>query len=155
MSKFIVITKKQIILTLALTLVAAAAWVYYAVNDAEGADQPVLSNQESKSKERVVHMVAGEFSSTTVDGQKLEAYLWHPGVIPVKKGEQIKLVIRGINGESHPFVIEGTDIKGEVKKGKETVVNFSAKEEGVYRLICLAHAEASTNGPMIAYIVVD
>lgn len=152
MSKFIVITRKQIMLVLAVAVAAMAAWVYFASSGAEGVDQPVVS---SAAKERVIHLVAGEFSATTEDGRKLEAYRWDPGTILVKKGEQVKLSIRGINGHNHPFIIEGTDIKGEVKQGKETVVNFTAKEEGVYRLICLAHPDASTNGPMIAYIIVD
>lgn len=104
---------------------------------------------------RVVHLVTGEFKSTTADGKTIEAYRFDPGTIFAEKGEVLKLVLYGVNGESHPFYIEGTDIKGEVKKGKETVVTFPAMKEGVYRLICLTHPDAAHNGPMIGYIVVD
>lgn len=105
--------------------------------------------------ERLIHLVTGEFKTTAEGGKTIEAYRWDPGTIFVEKGERIKLIIYGVNGESHPFIIEGTDIKGEVKKGKETVVRFQAEKEGVYRLICLTHPDKDHSGPMIAYIVVD
>lgn len=105
--------------------------------------------------ERVIHMVTGEFKSTTAEGQTLESYRWDPGTIFIEKGERIKLVLYGVNGESHPFYIEGTDIRGEVKKGKETVVHFQSEKEGTYRLICLTHPDKDHNGPMIGYLVVD
>jgi len=105
--------------------------------------------------ERVVHMVTGEFSATLEDGRKIEAYRWDPGTVVVKKGELVKLVIRGVNGAQHPFVIEGLNVRGVVTKGRETTVTFRAAREGIYRLICTAHPDAAHNGPMIAYIVVE
>lgn len=104
---------------------------------------------------REIHMVTGEFKSTTEDGKEIEAYRWDPGTIFVEKGEKVRLIIRGINGKEHPFIIEGTDIKGVVKKGEDTVVPLQFEKEGTYRLICLTHPTAENNGPMIAYIVVD
>jgi len=109
---------------------------------------------------RTIDMVAGEFSSTQ-DGKGLEAYIWHPGTVYVKKGETVTLRIRGINGTSHPFVLEGisrpdgADVKGIVKKGMTTTVTFTPQKEGTYRLICREHIDAAHHGPMIAYIVVD
>nr|WP_233531483.1 cupredoxin domain-containing protein [Paenibacillus alkalitolerans] len=105
--------------------------------------------------ERVIHMVTGEFKTITKDGEELEAYRWDPGTVFVNKGENVKLVLLGVNGENHPFVIEGLNIQGSVTKGKETIVNFHASKEGIFRIICLAHPDASNNGPMIGYIVVD
>jgi heme/copper-type cytochrome/quinol oxidase subunit 2 len=107
------------------------------------------------AKKFAINMVTGEFKSTSDDGKEIEAYRWDPGTIYVPKDEPIKLSIYGVNGKEHPFYIEGTNIKGTVKKGKETVLNLRIKKEGVYRLICTAHHDIKHNGPMIAYIVVD
>jgi plastocyanin len=103
----------------------------------------------------VINMVTGEFKSETEDGKEIEAYRWDPGTIYVPKGKNITLSIYGVNGKEHPFIIEGTDIKGTVKKGEETLIPLRFDEEGTYRLICLTHQDISHNGPMIAYIVVD
>lgn len=115
----------------------------------------IVSTAAEPTAERTIHMVAGEFKSTTADGKTIEAYRWDPGTIVVQKGERIKLSIYGVNGQSHPFLIEGLNISGEVKKGKETVVHFTADQEGTYRLICLTHTDIAHSGPMIGYIVVD
>ncbi len=104
---------------------------------------------------RKIHLVTGEFESKTVDGQELESYRWDPGTIFVNAGEKIKLSILGINGREHPFMIEGTNVKGTVKQGEETIISLQFENEGIYRLICLTHPDKSHNGPMIAYIVVD
>ena len=89
------------------------------------------------------------------NGKEMEAYRWDPGTIFLEKGEKVRLSINGINGEEHPFNIEGTKIKGMVKKGEETVVPLQFDKEGTYRLICDVHSDRKHNGPMIAYIVVD
>lgn len=114
---------------------------------------PAIGGQNEQIRE--IHMVTGEFKSTTDDGKEIEAYRWDPGTIFIEKGEKVHLKILGINGKEHPFIIEGTDIKGVVKKGEETVVPIQFDKEGTYRLICLTHPSAEHNGPMIAYIVVD
>jgi heme/copper-type cytochrome/quinol oxidase subunit 2 len=107
------------------------------------------------SKKFAINMVTGEFKTTRDDGKRIEAYRWDPGTIYLPKGESVTLSIYGVNGKEHPFYIEGTDIKGTVKKGKETVLNLRFKKEGVYRIICTAHHNIKNNGPMIAYLVVD
>lgn len=148
MFRSIVLNKKKRILLLALvalTIVCSLVLIY----------RPnALSTGATTNQIRTIHMVTGEFK-TTVDGKEIEAYVWHPGTISVNKGETVHLVIRGVNGESHPFFIEGTDIKGEVLKDRETRVTFKADKEGTYRLICLTHPDKDHEGPMIAYIVVD
>lgn len=115
----------------------------------------IVPTMAEPAAERTIHMVVGEFKSTTKDGKTIESYRWDPGTIPIQKGERIKLSIYGVNGESHPFLIEGLNISGEVKKGKETVVHFTAEQEGTYRIICMSHADIAHNGPMIGYLVVD
>ncbi|ALC90258.1 hypothetical protein AM500_11035 [Bacillus sp. FJAT-18017] len=135
------------ILVVGLALVSAASWWLLKSGDA------VVINQQTEIRE--IHMVTGEFSTTLKNGKKIEAYRWDPGTIFMEKGEKVRLVIYGVNGEEHPFHIENTDIKGTVKKGAETVVDLSLAKEGVYRLICEVHPDKERNGPMIAYIVVD
>lgn len=100
-------------------------------------------------------MVTGEFKSKTVDGKEIEAYRWDPGTIFIKEGENVLLKVYGVNGREHPFMIEGTNIKGTIKQNKETVVPLQFSDEGIYRMICLTHPDKDHNGPMIAYIVVD
>ncbi|MGO4268765.1 cupredoxin domain-containing protein [Paenibacillus sp. TAF58] len=115
----------------------------------------IIPTMAEPTSERTIHMVVGEFKTTTADGKTIEAYRWDPGTVVVQKGERIKLSIYGVNGQSHPFLIEGLNISGEVKKGKETVVHFTADKEGTYRIICLTHTDIAHSGPMIGYIVVD
>lgn len=114
---------------------------------------PTIGGQSEQVRE--IHMVTGEFKSTTEDGKEIEAYRWDPGTIVLEKGEKVLLKILGVNGKEHPFIIEGTELKGVVKKGAETEVPLQFEKEGTYRLICLSHPSAEHNGPMIAYIVVD
>jgi len=114
---------------------------------------PAIGQQNETIRE--IHLVTGEFKASMEDGKEIEAYRWDPGTIFVEKGEKVRLKILGVNGKEHPFIIEGTDIKGIVKKGEETVVPLEFDKEGTYRLICLTHPSAENSGPMIAYIVVD
>jgi len=146
--RVIVIRKRQM-LVIALGICFIAGLTYLWEKDrAEPADAMPVG-------ERVFHMVTGEFSATLPDGKKIESYLWHPGTIFVNKGENVQLRILGVNGESHPFIIEGMGIEGIVKKGEETIVNFHASKEGIFRIICTTHPDAASNGPMIGYIIVD
>ncbi|WP_281889701.1 cupredoxin domain-containing protein [Paenibacillus sp. YYML68] len=134
---------------------------FSAVNDSASASASGSSAAKpasaapTKTVERKIQLVTGEFKSTGPDGKTLEAYRWDPGTVVVNKGELVKLSIYGVNGASHPFIIEGLNVKGEVKKGKETVVTFQPQEAGIYRLICLTHQDIAQNGPMIGYIVVQ
>jgi plastocyanin len=148
---FYVIRKKYISMLFLVCVAVLAAWTIvkiqpYAI--------PTLETAEN-DKIRTIHMVTGEFKAQTEDGKEIEAYRWDPGTILIEKGEKVKLSIYGVNGKEHPFIIEGTNIKGKVKQGQETVVQLQFKKEGIYRLICVKHPDIKSNGPMIAYIVVD
>ncbi|WP_071459811.1 cupredoxin domain-containing protein [Bacillus massilinigeriensis] len=148
---FLVIQKKQLtVIIFVVCIVLAALWLWNNYSTVA----PV-SKTTSEDKIREIHMVTGEFKSQKKDGSEIEAYRWDPGTIFLNKNERTRLKILGINGEEHPFAIEGTSIRGVVKKGEETVVPLEFKEEGVYRLICYTHPDKENNGPMIAYIVVD
>ncbi|TCN24918.1 hypothetical protein [Mesobacillus foraminis] len=146
---FLVIKKQYLFLTV-LFLAAAASYWLLQTPDAETVTSPAQGDTA-----REIHLVTGEFKATTKDGRKIESYRWDPGAIVLKKGEKVSLKIYGVNGMEHPFMIEGTDIKGSVKQGEETAVPLQFNKEGVYRLICLTHPDKDSNGPMIAYIFVE
>jgi plastocyanin len=149
--RFYVIKKQSIFLIVILAIVAASASLWFL----RSAETETVVTPDVGEKMREIHLVTGEFKTVTESGKEIESYRWDPGVIFLEKGEKVALNIYGINGMEHPFEIEGTDIKGTVKKGEETVVPVQFKEEGVYRLICKIHQDKNNNGPMIAYIVVD
>ncbi|MBM7602174.1 heme/copper-type cytochrome/quinol oxidase subunit 2 [Metabacillus crassostreae] len=146
--RFIIIKRKWLFVVLAGLLVGS---LYYFNQEA----LPTFQNSHESQNDIVINMVTGEFTSTTSDGKKIEAYRWDPGTIVIPKGEDVSLSIYGVNGKEHPFYIEGTDIKGVVKKGEETVIPLHFNEEGTYRLICDTHTHNGHGVPMIAYIVVD
>ncbi|WP_066061582.1 cupredoxin domain-containing protein [Neobacillus soli] len=149
--KFLVIKKETLLFFLAVGVVLASISAWFMLK----AGDTAVFNQLSKEKIREIHMVTAEFKTKMKNGKEIEAYRWDPGTISLEKGEKVRLFISGINGEEHPFYIEGTKIKGIVKKGEETVVPLHFNKEGTYRLICEVHGDRAHNGPMIAYIVVD
>jgi len=112
-------------------------------------------NSSEDNKTFHINMVTGEFKSETASGEEIESYRWDPGTIHIPKGEPVTLSIFGVNGMEHPFIIEGTDVNGIVRKGEETLLNLKFNEPGTYRLICTAHETTDDNGPMIAYLVVN
>lgn len=143
--------RKRWILSFVLVLVLAfAGWKWF-----EPIAVPTTGQITNTEKHYTIQMVTGEFAAKTEDGKEIEAYRWDPGTIVVPKGEEVTISIYGVNGKEHPFIIEGTDYKGTVQKGKETILNVKFDEEGTYRLICLTHSSIEKNGPMIGYIVVD
>lgn len=146
-----------------LTLVAAA-FLPAAFVTACAATPPTL-----ESGERTIYMAAIEPKGTTNvadepfptdplppgDGYGLEepnedgdwtveTYRWLPSEIIVTQGDDVTLEIVGINGASHPSVIEGYDIEFDVKRGQATTVNFAADKAGVFRILCSTHAPAMT-----------
>ncbi|MEH7181168.1 cupredoxin domain-containing protein [Neobacillus vireti] len=149
--KFLVLKKDTLvfILATAFLLVIISAWFMLKAGDT------AVFNQISNENTREIHMVTVEYKSKMKDGKEIEVYRWDPGTINVETGEKVNLYINGINGEEHPFYIEGTDIKGTVKKGEETMIPLQIDKEGTYRLICEIHSDRDHNGPMIADIIVD
>lgn len=152
MSKILIVNKKKLYLFIVAFIVLIAAVIYIFKTDPDTPE--VLTVSANEGNIRTIHMVTGEFKSNLPDGTEIEAYRWDPGTIPVRKGEQVNLKIYGVNGAKHSFVIEGFNIKGEVRKGEETTVSFKAEKEGIYRIICTDHPMPEHNGPMIGYIIV-
>jgi heme/copper-type cytochrome/quinol oxidase subunit 2 len=148
MNKVMFIRRGQIVLGAFLLLAIAVTGLYLKHAESQAASAGI-------GGERTVHLVTAEFTTTMPDGKQIEAYRWDPGTVVVKKGEKINLSIYGVNGAAHSFFIEGMNVKGEVKKGKETVVSFTPMKEGTYRIICTDHPDIAHNGPMIGYIVVQ
>jgi hypothetical protein len=74
------------------------------------------------------------------DGRwEVATYRWDPGVIVVNQGDVVTLEIIGINGESHPFTIEGYNISDVVHRGHVTRVTFTADKVGIFKIICPVH----------------
>ncbi|MFJ7725748.1 cupredoxin domain-containing protein [Neobacillus sp. NPDC097160] len=149
--KFLVFKKETLLFFLAVGIVIASLSAWFMLK----AGDTTVFNQQKDKEIREIHMVTGEFKTTTKDGKEIESYRWDPSTLILEKGEKVNLFISGINGEKHPFYIEGTTIRGTVKKGEETIVPLQFNKEGTYRLICEVHSDRTHNGPMIAYIVVD
>ncbi|MBZ5749257.1 MULTISPECIES: cupredoxin domain-containing protein [Metabacillus] len=147
--KFIVINRKWLFIVIGALL---AFSLYFISREAI----PTFKTSNNHGNDLIINMVTGEFSTTTTDGKKIESYRFDPGTIVIPKDQDVTLSIFGVNGAEHPFFIEGTDIKGTVKKGEETIVPLHFKEEGTYRLICDTHTHDGHGSiSMIAYIIVD
>ncbi|GBF78287.1 hypothetical protein PA598K_06911 [Paenibacillus sp. 598K] len=148
MSKVFVVSRKHLkLLGIALLLVVLTA-AYLKWNQSQ-----MMAG--TPSADRIIHLVTVEYKTKLNDGKELEVYRWDPGTIRVRSGERVQLHITGVNGGSHPFVIEGLGIKGEVRKGETTIVEIDAERPGTYPILCLTHTAASQLSPMVAYIEVD
>ncbi|CAM4330231.1 heme/copper-type cytochrome/quinol oxidase subunit 2 [Paenibacillus endophyticus] len=148
MAKVFIVSKRQIQLFIVVAVLIILTGVYLSWDRSREVNaQP--------SEPRIFQLVTGEYSTTTADGKELEVYRWDPGSIVVNKGEPVELHITGVNGNSHPFVVEGLGIRGEVSKGKTTIVRFTAEKAGTYPIICLTHTDMRHGGPMVGYITVN
>ncbi|THF72996.1 cupredoxin domain-containing protein [Cohnella fermenti] len=155
MNKVVFISKKKVQWYLILAVVVVVAGVYFGWQQ----NKPATATLTDSSTQ-VFSLVTGEFTSTTSDNKQLEAYVWAPSTIIVKKGVPVELRITGVSGQSHPFVIEGLGsdgqgIKGNVQKGKTTVVSFTPTEAGTYPIVCTTHSDPATSIPMVGYLIVQ
>jgi len=150
MLNFFVIKGKHLWKIIIFIFVIGAASIWYSFQ----ADV-IPAFQSDAEKTREIHLIPNELKTKTEDGKEIEIYRWDPGTIFVKKGEKINLKLFGVYGKEHPFIIEGTDIQGTVKKGEETVIPVKFDKEGIYRLICVTHLDYDHHGPMIAHIIVE
>ena len=73
---------------------------------------------------------------------EVSTYRWDPGTIVVNQGDRVTLEIVGINGDQHPFTIEGYWISDVVRRGQLTRVSFTADKAGIFKIICRKHAPA-------------
>jgi heme/copper-type cytochrome/quinol oxidase subunit 2 len=73
---------------------------------------------------------------------EVSTYRWEPGTIVVNQGDKVTLEIVGINGDEHPFTIEGYWISDVARRGRITRVTFTADKAGIFKIICRKHAPA-------------
>jgi plastocyanin len=73
---------------------------------------------------------------------EVSTYRWDPGTIVVNQGDRVTLEIVGINGDEHPFTIEGYWISEVVRRGRITRLTFTADKAGIFKIICRKHAPA-------------
>lgn len=149
-----IIVTKKIYIIVGLILLAIVLGSYFTFTNVQGksSDEEISSSQTNENVQ--INLVTGEFKAETDNGEEIESYRWDPGTVHLPKGKPVTLSIYGVNGKEHPFVIEGTEIKGTVKKGEETILNLQFNESGTYRLVCTSHSSIEDNGPMIAYLEV-
>ncbi|TJY38506.1 hypothetical protein E5161_20195 [Cohnella pontilimi] len=154
MSKIVLINRKkmQAYALLAVAVILAGAYIGWQ-NAKPASSAPVFA--ATNGKPRVIELVTGEFKSMADNGQQLESYRWDPGTVILRKGETVELRINGVNGQSHPFVIEGLNISGKVVKGKTTTVTFTPMQAGIYPIVCQTHDVPKNGGPMVGYLVVQ
>jgi heme/copper-type cytochrome/quinol oxidase subunit 2 len=155
MSKVVFIDRKkmQLYAFLAVAVILAGAYIgWQQSKSASSAPAPAAADAEGI---QVRQLVTGEFTSKSDSGKVLESYRWDPGTIIVKRDVPVELRISGVSGQSHPFVIEGLNISGEVHKGKTTIVRFTPKTAGTYPIICETHNDPSKGIPMVGYLVVQ
>jgi heme/copper-type cytochrome/quinol oxidase subunit 2 len=152
MSRIVLINRKKVQAYALLAVVVILAGAYLGWQNAQPASSAPVPGSDGP---RVIQLVTGEFKAVSDSGVQLESYRWDPGTVVVRKGEAVELRISGINGQSHPFVIEGLNISGEVHKGKTTVIHFTPKEAGIYPIVCQTHDVPKNGGPMVGYLVVQ
>jgi plastocyanin len=80
---------------------------------------------------------------------EVSAYAWSPSVVVVQQGDRVTLKIFGVNGDTHPSMIEGYNIAFTVTRGRLTEVSFVADKAGVFRIICTTHLPH-----MVGYLIV-
>jgi len=71
---------------------------------------------------------------------EISSYRWDPGTIVVNQGDRVTLEIVGINGNEHPFTIEGYWLTGVVRRGQITRLTFTADKAGIFKIICRTHS---------------
>ncbi|MFC5406912.1 cupredoxin domain-containing protein [Cohnella soli] len=150
MNKIVILSRKKIQLYSVIAAVVILAGAYIGWQQTKPTAAGVTSDVP-----QVLQMVTGEFSAQLDNGKKIESYQFSPSSVYAKKGQPVELRLSGINGQSHPFVIEGQDIKGTINKGKTTVVRFTPKESGVFAIVCQTHADPKDGGPMVGYLIVE
>jgi len=74
----------------------------------------------------------------------VETYVWLPGEVTVREGDEVNLQILGVNGSLHTSFIEGYDLAFDVTRGALTEVTFTADQPGVFNIVCTIHQPSMT-----------
>lgn len=79
---------------------------------------------------------------------ELSAYVWLPAQIIVNQGDEVTLTFVGINGASHPTIIEALGHSFTVKRGEAHRITFTADKAGIFGITCSTH-KPSMSGELI------
>ncbi|RKP45815.1 hypothetical protein D7Z26_25020 [Cohnella endophytica] len=150
MSKIVILNRKKIQLYTVIAAVVILAGAYIGWQQTK----PTVATAGDSSTQ-ILQMVTGEFTAKLDNGKQIESYQFSPSSVYAKKNQPVELRISGVNGQSHPFVIEGLNISAVIHKGKTTVVKFTPKEAGVYTILCQTHDNPQDGGPMVGYLFVQ
>ena len=98
-------------------------------------------------------MAAGQATSSDVHEFTMTAknYVFDPGVITVKKGEKVRLIITATDRD-HGIKIEGYDINQELKKGDPATIEFTADKAGTFEFKCsvwCGHGHGKMKGKLV------
>lgn len=113
--------------------------------------EEVSSNETQR--EKTFHLVTTEYKAKH-HGKEVEVYRWNPGTLVVQEGDQVNLILHGLNGKEHHYSLKEFGIQGTLKKGEQAKVRFTADRPGTYKLLCHNHHSVDASGPMVAYITV-
>jgi plastocyanin len=161
MNKFVVFTKKQILLATGVVALIIVGIVFYRFYPAIFGTEEKTVIGENVDPANVYSLITTRYEGTTQEGNAFEVFRFDPGTITVKQGEPVELQLTGIEGvATHPFVIEGlgengTDISGQVQQGMVTKVQFTPEEKGTYSIVCMTHTAEKMGVPMVGYINVQ
>ena len=100
-------------------------------------------------------LAAGQATPSDVHEFTMTAkkYEFDPGVITVKKGEKVRLIITAADHD-HGIKIEGYDINQELKKGDPTTIEFTADKAGTFEFKCSVYCGLG-HGKMKGKLVVE
>jgi cytochrome c oxidase subunit 2 len=65
----------------------------------------------------------------------LRKYEFTPGLLHVKKGERVRLVMAAVDHD-HGFKLDEFDINQKVRKGAKATVEFTADKSGTFQFRC-------------------
>ncbi len=80
-------------------------------------------------------------------------YEFDPGVITVKKGEKVRLIITATDRD-HGIKIDAFDINQVLKKGDPTTIEFTADKAGTFEFKCSVYCGMG-HGKMKGKLVVE
>lgn len=86
---------------------------------------------------------------------EIERYVFIPGFLVVRKGDEVVLRIHTVKGQAHLIRIPAFGVDDVlIKRGQEKTIRFVADKAGVFEIRCMNHPSPDHEGPMVAYLYV-
>lgn len=87
----------------------------------------------------------GSADATAPKKWEVSSYMFNPGAVSVRQGDEVVLTVFVVNGDEHETWIAAPDGSLAVPKtmwhrGREYRVRFRADQVGAYQLLCSSHA---------------